>query len=110
MSTIADKALAQVAAAVKDRREQLGMTLRALASKSGVSSSMISEIERGAKSPTISTLSALAQALGVPISALVEGTAPTTGRIQVVRASEQSDRRSGQRRRPQELQSATKTK
>ena len=91
MSTIADKALAQVAAAVKDRREQLGMTLRALASKSGVSSSMISEIERGAKSPTISTLSALAQALGVPISALVEGTAPTTGRIQVVRASEQSE-------------------
>ena len=90
MSTIADKALAQVAAAVKDRREQLGMTLRALASKSGVSSSMISEIERGAKSPTISTLSALARALGVSISALVEGTAPT-GRIQVVRASEQSE-------------------
>jgi transcriptional regulator with XRE-family HTH domain len=91
MSTIADKALAQVASAVKDRREQLGLTLRALASRSGVSSSMISEIERGAKSPTISILSALAQALGVTISALVEGATPATRRIQVVRASEQSE-------------------
>jgi transcriptional regulator with XRE-family HTH domain len=91
MSTIADKALAQVASAVRDRREQMGMTLRVLASRSGVSSSMISEIERGAKSPTISTLSALAQALGVPISTLVEGTASATGRIQVIRASEQSE-------------------
>ncbi len=102
MSTIADKVLAQVASAVKDRREQMGMTLRALASRSGVSSSMISEIERGAKSPTISTLSALAQALGVPISALVEGAAPATERIQVVRASEQSelvDSGSGARRK-----------
>jgi transcriptional regulator with XRE-family HTH domain len=91
MSTIADKALAQVASAVKDRRERMGMTLRVLASRSGISSSMISEIERGAKSPTISTLSALAQALGVPIGSLVEGAAPATGRIQVVRASEQSE-------------------
>ncbi len=90
MSTIADKAAAQVAAAVKDRRERLGMTLRALALRSGVSSSMISEIERGAKSPTISTLAALAQALEVPISALVEDAA-ATGHIQVVRAAEQPE-------------------
>jgi transcriptional regulator with XRE-family HTH domain len=91
MSTIADKAAARVAAAVKDRRERLGMTMRALASRSGISSSMISEIERGAKSPTISTLSALAQALGVPLSALVEEAVPAAGRIQVVRATEQPE-------------------
>jgi transcriptional regulator with XRE-family HTH domain len=77
-----------VAQAVRGRREQLGLSLRALASKSGVSSSMISDIERGTKSPTISTLSALAQALGVPLSALVESAAFPAPRIHVVRASE----------------------
>jgi transcriptional regulator with XRE-family HTH domain len=91
MSTIADKISMLVAHAVKHRREQLGLTLRALAARSGVSSSMISDIERGAKSPTISTLSALAQALGVPITALVDSAAPATGRIRVVRATERPE-------------------
>jgi transcriptional regulator with XRE-family HTH domain len=88
---MADKVTVRVAKAIKARREQLGLTLRALASRSGVSSSMISEVERGAKSPTISTLSALAQALGVPISALVDSAAPEAGRIHVVRASERRE-------------------
>ena len=101
MSTIADKITVRVAQAIKNRREQLGLTLRALASRSGVSSSMISDVERGAKSPTISTLSALAQALGVPISALVDSAAPPTARIHVVRAAERAefiDPKSGARR------------
>ena len=101
MSTIADKITVLVAQAIKNRREQLGLTLRALASKSGVSSSMISDVERGTKSPTISTLSALAQALGVPISALVDSAAPPTARVHVVRAAERSefvDPKSGARR------------
>jgi len=92
LSTIADKLTAQVAEAVKTRREQLGLTLRALASRSGVSSSMISDVERGTKSPTISTLSALAQALGMPISALVDDSAaPPSTRIHVVRAAERAE-------------------
>ena len=64
--------------------------MRALAAKSGVSASMISDIERSAKSPTIATLAALAEALGVPLSALVENTAPPANRIQVVRAAERA--------------------
>lgn len=89
MSTIEDKNLAlQVARTIRGRREQLGLTLRALASKSGVSASMISDIERGAKSPTISTLSALARTLGLPVSAFVDRPASGFGRIHVVRASE----------------------
>jgi mannose-6-phosphate isomerase-like protein (cupin superfamily) len=49
---------------------------------------MISDIERGAKSPTVSTLSALADALAVSIAALVEAGPSSPPRLRVVRASE----------------------
>jgi transcriptional regulator with XRE-family HTH domain len=88
LSSLRDDITARVAQAIRARREQLGLTLRVLAARSGVSSSMISDIERGAKSPTILTLSALAEALAVPISALVDGTTSATTRLRVVRASE----------------------
>ncbi len=100
-SSITDNVTARVAQAIKGRREQLGLTLRALAARSGVSSSMISDIERGAKSPTISTLAALGEALAVPISALVDRTTPVVRRMRIVRATERSgaiDPASGARR------------
>ena len=88
MSTIANKLAEHVGGAVKVRREELKLTLRELASRSRISASMISDIERGAKSPTVATLATLAAALGVPISSLLETTAPTSARIRVVRSSE----------------------
>lgn len=87
MSTIANNMLKRLGRAVKTRREELELTLRTLASRSGISSSMISEIERGAKSPTISTLSTLAGTLGIPISVLLDRPVRTTRRIQVIRGS-----------------------
>jgi len=87
MSTMADKTARQVGGAVKAAREAQKLTLRALAAKSGISASMISDVERGAKSPTISTLAVLAGALGLAMSALVEAAKPAPGRIQVVRGS-----------------------
>lgn len=86
---------------MKARREELKLTLRALASRSGISSSMISDIERGEKSPTISTLSTLATALGTPISVLLDRPMPTTRSIKVVRGSNRNsyvDRTTGARR------------
>ena len=63
--------------------------MRTLAQRSGISASTISDIERGAKSPTISTLSSLAEALGVPLSALVDtGSPPPPRRIRVTRGAE----------------------
>jgi transcriptional regulator with XRE-family HTH domain len=47
---------------------------------------LISDIERGTKSPTISTLAALAEALGVRITTLIEPAAP---RVKIVRRSDQ---------------------
>ena len=67
MSTIANKLAKRVGGAVKARREELKLTLRALASRSRISASMISDIERGAKSPTVATLAVLASALEVPV-------------------------------------------
>jgi transcriptional regulator with XRE-family HTH domain len=87
MSTIANDVSRRVGQALKARREQLNLTLRALASKSGVSPSMISDVERGEKSPTISTLAVLAAALETPISTLVERPTVATRQIKVVRGS-----------------------
>jgi transcriptional regulator with XRE-family HTH domain len=89
-NAIEDKIAARVAQAIRDRRERLGLTLRDLAARSGVSSSMISDIERRMKSPTVATLAALAEALEVPLAALVDIAAPGSGPIHVERAAEHS--------------------
>ena len=47
---------------------------------------MISDVERAAKSPTISTLAALSEALEMPLSTLVESREPA--RLRVVKAAE----------------------
>jgi len=52
---------------------------------------MISDVERGAKSPTVATLAAMARALGVPMAVLVDGGAAVTGRIHVARAVERAE-------------------
>jgi transcriptional regulator with XRE-family HTH domain len=86
------------AQAIKTRREQLGLTLRALAARSGVSPSMISDVERATKSPTLATLAALASALEIDLPTLLQGVAPSAARIRVTRASERkasADRSSG---------------
>jgi transcriptional regulator with XRE-family HTH domain len=101
LSTIADKMARRIGRAVKAHREELRLTLRALAATSRISSSMISDIERGAKSPTVATLSALAAALGIPLSALVDAAAPASPRVHVVRGAERRplvDPASGARR------------
>jgi transcriptional regulator with XRE-family HTH domain len=86
LSSKNDELLTQISNILRKRREDMRLTVRALASRSGVSSSMISDVERALKSPTISTLAALAQALEMPLSAVVDSQPPM--RIRVVRASE----------------------
>jgi transcriptional regulator with XRE-family HTH domain len=98
LSTKADNLAAQVGHAVRQRRVDLGLSLRAVAAKSKVSASMISDIERGTKYPTISTLAALAEALGVRIATLIESATP---QVKLVRRSEQHlsvDPKTGARR------------
>ena len=50
---------------LRERRQALDWSLDQLASESGVSRSMLSQIERGAANPTFATLWNVTQALGV---------------------------------------------
>lgn len=61
-------------------RAARSLSLRELAARSGVSAGMISEVERGAKSPTVRLAYQLARALGCSLSELLEGPAPFASR------------------------------
>jgi len=62
----------RIAARVRELRGRRGLSLDALAGKSGVSRSMISVIERGESSPTAVVLDKLAAALGVTLGSLFD--------------------------------------
>ena len=63
-----------VGQAVKSLRNQKKITAVNLANLSGVSTSMISRIETGQVSPSLSSLNAIAQALDVPLISLFQNT------------------------------------
>ena len=55
---------------IRKHRRRANMTLLALAQRAGLSQGMMSKIENGQTSPSLSTLAALADALSVPLSSL----------------------------------------
>lgn len=74
----------RLAVSLRDARKARGLSLDAVAKLSGVSRSMVSQIERGESSPTVATLWNLTQALQVDFAGLLDGrTAPG---IEVIRA------------------------
>jgi transcriptional regulator with XRE-family HTH domain len=58
-----------VSARLRELREARGVSMRTLATRSGLSANALSMIERGKTSPSVSTLYKLAGALGVSITA-----------------------------------------
>jgi transcriptional regulator with XRE-family HTH domain len=88
LSILEDEIGLRMGRAVKQQRESVGFSLRMLAARSGVSPSMISDIERGTKSPTVTTVVRLAQALGVSVAALIDGGVGPSPRIRVLRRGE----------------------
>jgi transcriptional regulator with XRE-family HTH domain len=58
-----------VAGRLRELREGQGISMRTLATRSGLSANALSMIERGKTSPSVSTLYKLADALGVSITA-----------------------------------------
>jgi transcriptional regulator with XRE-family HTH domain len=84
-----------IGARVKALRESEGLSLRDLAHRSGVSAPMLSQVERGETSPTLSVAARIAAGLHLRLSQLLrldEG-----GTVTVVRASQRQ--RGGNRRR-----------
>jgi transcriptional regulator with XRE-family HTH domain len=61
----------QLGAQLRAQRQRSGLSVEALAATSGVSRSMISDVERGAKIPTVLVLARLATALEVTVSRLL---------------------------------------
>ncbi len=58
-----------IGAQMREFRKQLDVTMAEVASLAGLSVGMLSKIERGVSSPSLSTLTAVAAALNVPVTA-----------------------------------------
>ncbi|MCP3099915.1 XRE family transcriptional regulator [Myxococcus sp. K15C18031901] len=82
-----------IASALRRERERAGVSLSELARRADVSKSTLSQLEAGTGNPSIETLWALAVALGVPFSRLVD---PPTREVRVIRAGEGAAIRSEQ--------------
>ena len=74
-----------IAAAVRRERERMGVSSAELARRAGVAKSTLSQLESATGNPSIETLWALAVALDVPFSRLVD---PPSEPVQVIRAGE----------------------
>ncbi len=74
---------------LRDLREAQDISMRKLATRSGLSANALSMIERGRSSPSVSTLYKLADALGVSITEFF-GPQPAKERVIYVKADERS--------------------
>ncbi len=71
MSGVRDRVLeVAIGREVKALRTKLGLTVVDLAAATGLSHGMLSKIENGATSPSLTTLQSLSRALGVPVTSL----------------------------------------
>jgi len=70
---------ARIAERVRELRAASGLSLEGLATRSGVSRSMISVVERGESSPTAVVLEKLAAGLGVTMAAMFESPRTDSG-------------------------------
>ena len=61
----------KLGARVRELRKRRGMTLAALAERSGVSRAMLSKLERGEKNPTLVVAARIAEGFGVTLSGLL---------------------------------------
>jgi transcriptional regulator with XRE-family HTH domain len=77
---------AVIGARVKALRESEGLSLRDLAERSGVSAPMLSQVERGETSPTLTVAARIAAGLELRLSQLLR--LDETGAVTVVRASQ----------------------
>ncbi|WP_428608972.1 helix-turn-helix domain-containing protein [Sedimenticola sp.] len=84
-----DNTALTLAERVKQLRKKQGLTLEALAVASGVSRSMLSQIERGQANPTLTVACRIAQAFSISVGELVHEPWTQSG-IEVIRADDAS--------------------
>jgi transcriptional regulator with XRE-family HTH domain len=90
MTSVDASTVAAVGGRVRALREAMGLSLRDLAERSGVSAPMLSQVERGETSPTLQVATRIAAGLELRLSQLLR--LDEDGAVTVVRARE---RRSG---------------
>lgn len=78
---------ARVCRQIKQLRADLGWSLEQLSGASGVSRSMLSQVENGKVNPTLAVTHRIAQALGTPLGELVESVTGAPS-IDVIRADD----------------------
>ena len=71
----------ELGTAVRAKRRELGLTLDQVSARSGISKSMLSQVERGLVNPTFSVVWNLTQSLGLDLSALVSDGATDRKRV-----------------------------
>lgn len=69
----AEQVSSAVGRRVRELRTSMGVTMASFASEAGISLGMLSKIEHGLTAPSLSTLVGLAEAAGVPLTALFRG-------------------------------------
>lgn len=74
-----------LAASIRRERERAGLSMTELAKRARIAKSTLSQLEAGAGNPSVETLWALATALGVPFSRLVD---PPRPQVRVLRAGQ----------------------
>ncbi len=74
-----------ISVSIRRERERGGLSMAELARRAGIAKSTLSQLESGAGNPSVETLWALAVALNVPFSRLVDPPRPA---VRVIRAGE----------------------
>lgn len=72
LSANAERTLIAIGRRIRKLRKDRGLTLQQLAGAAGISSSMLSLVERGLASPSIGSLIVVSEALGRPMSDLMD--------------------------------------
>jgi transcriptional regulator with XRE-family HTH domain len=86
MTTVDASSVAAVGGRVRALREAMGLSLRDLAERCGVSAPMLSQVERGETSPTLQVATRIASGLELKLSQLLR--LDEDGAVTIVRAAE----------------------
>jgi transcriptional regulator with XRE-family HTH domain len=81
-----DGQVARLGLVLRRERRNARLTVEALSRRASVSAGLISQLERGRGNPSFLTLSRLAEGLGIPLGAFVQGPEGSPGKV--VRATE----------------------
>ena len=68
----------QIGSRIRGRRRQLGLTLKTVGERSGLSVPYLSQVERNQATPTVTSLAGIARALGVSLNVFVPDEAHET--------------------------------